>query len=213
MMIPSPALNIISTTQQPVLKKLMTPYLQNGFFERFLYINIAGKVPEYKPVIITENTRRTWTGYIDRLTRNNVCELREHKDAYETHVAAMNRWRNEERFLLTDSNSDQYDDVCCSILEKTNYQLCRLVIIAAMLNGDNIISPTVMEYSVNCCDYLIKQQKDALFNVLFGNRRGEPTLADTLKQLYRCKPDLNQSELARSLGTSQQYINKILNQK
>ncbi len=213
LMIPSPALNIISTTQQPVLKKLMTPYLQNGFFERFVYINITGNVPEYKPVIITDDTRRTWGEYIDRLIRNDVGELREHPAAYKTHVAAMNRWRNEERFLMMDAGSDQYDDVCCSILEKTNYQLCRLSIIAAMLNKDNIISPTVMDYSVNCCDYLIKQQKDALFNVLYGNRRGEPTLADTLKQLYRCKPDLNQSALARSLGTSQQYINKILNQK
>lgn len=212
-MIESPALNIITTTQPATLKRLMTPYLQNGFFERFVYINVAGNVPEYKPVIIADETRRAWTEYIDRLIRNNVGELREHPKAHETHVAAMNRWRKEERGLMMMDSGDLMDDVCCSVLEKANYQLCRLSIIAAMLNMDNIISPTVMDYSVNCCDYLIKQQKDALFNVLYGNRRGEPTLADTLKQLYRCKPDLNQSAVARSLGTSQQYINKILNQK
>ena len=212
-MIDSPALNIITTTQPATLKRLMTPYLQNGFFERFVYINIAGNVPEYKPIIIADDTRRTWGEYIDRLIRNDVGELREHPAAYKTHVAAMNRWRNEERGLMMMDSGDLMDDVSCSILEKTNYQLCRLSIIAAMLNGDNIISPTVMDYAVNCCDYFIKQQKDALFQVLHGNRRGEPTLADVLRQLYRCKPDLNQSELARSLGTSQQYVNKILNQK
>lgn len=213
LMIKSPALNIITTTQPSVLKKLMTPYLQNGFFERFLYINITGKVPEYKPVIITDETKRIWTEYIDRLLRNDASELREHPKAYEIHVAAMNRWRNEERFLMMDAASDQYDDVCCSILEKANYQLCRLSIIVSRLCGDNIISPTTMDYSVHCCDYIIKGQKDALFKIMYGEKRGEPTLADTISQLYRLKPDLNQSELARALGTSQQYVNKILKQR
>lgn len=213
LMIESPALNIITTTQPSVLKKLMTPYLQNGFFERFLYINITGKVPEYKPVIITDETKRIWTEYIDRLLRNDVRELVEHPAAYDIHVKAMNRWRNEERFLMMDAGSDQYDDVCCSILEKTNYHLCRLSVIVARLRDEGIITAPAMNYSVDCCDYIIKGQKDALFKIMNGEKRGEPTLADTLGQLYRLKPDLNQSELARALGTSQQYVNKILKQR
>lgn len=213
LMIESPALNIITTTQPSVLKKLMTPYLQNGFFERFLYINITGKVPEYKPVIITDETKRIWTEYIDRLLRNDVRELVEHPAAYDIHVKAMNRWRNEERFLMMDAGSDQYDDVCCSILEKTNYHLCRLSVIVARLRDEGIITAPTMNYSVDCCDYIIKGQKDALFKIMYGEKRGEPTLADTISQLYRLKPDLNQSELARALGTSQQYVNKILKQR
>ena len=77
----------------------MSPYLQNGFFERFLYINTAGKVPEYKPVIITDAVKLIWTGYIDRLLRNDVRELVEHPAAHDIHVKAMNRWR---RRALTD---------------------------------------------------------------------------------------------------------------
>lgn len=213
LMIPSPALNIISTTQPSVLKKLMTPYLQNGFFERFLYINIAGKVPEYKPVIITDETRRIWSEYIDRLLRNDVNELVEHPAAYDIHVDAMNRWRDEERLMMEGNSGDLYDDVCCSLLEKANYQLCRLSMIAARLNGDKIITAPVMKYSVDCVDYLINGQKFALIRILHGDKWNEPTLADTLSQLYRLKPDLNQSELARALGTSQQYVNKILKQR
>lgn len=213
LMIPSPALNIISTTQPAVLKKLMTPYLQNGFFERFLYINIAGKVPEYKPVIITDETRRIWWEYIDRLLWNDVRELVEHPAAHDIHIKAMNRWRDEERLMMESNSGDLYEDVCCSLLEKANYQLCRLSMITARLNGDNIITAPVMNYSVDCVDYLIKGQKVALLKILHGDKLNEPTLADTLGQLYRLKPDLNQSELARSLGTTQQYVNKILNQK
>lgn len=213
LMIPSPALNIISTTQPSVLKKLMAPYLQNGFFERFLYINIAGKVPEYNPVIITDETRRKWTEYIDRLLRNDVSKLQEHPAAYEKHVEAINRWRDEERLMIEFDSGDLYDEVCCSILAKANYQLCRLSIIAARLNGDNIITAPVMKYSIDCVDYLINGQKAALFKILYGDKRNEPTLADTLSQLYRLKPDLNQSELARALGTSQQYVNKVLKPK
>lgn len=213
LMIESPALNIITTTQPSVLKKLMTPYLQNGFFERFLYINIAGKVPVYKPVIITDETRRIWSEYIDRLLRNNVSELREYPEAYEIHVNAMNRWRDEERLMMEVNSGDLYEDVCCSLLEKANYQLCRLSMIAARLRDENIITPTAMQYSVECVDYLINGQKVALLRILHGDKRNEPTLADTLSQLYRLKPDLNQSELARALGTSQQYVNKILKQR
>ncbi len=213
MMIEAPALNIITTTQPTVLKRLMAPYLQNGFFERFLYIPIAGKVPEYKPVRITDDASITWVDYIDCLLRNNISEIRENKSAYDIHVNAMNRWRNEERLMMDCNSGDLYEDVCCSILEKANYHLCRLSIIAAMLNGCNIITAPVMQYAVDCVDYLINGQKVALLKVLHGDKRGEPTLGDTIRQLYRIKPDLNQSELARSLGTSQQYVNNILNQK
>ena len=212
-MIKSPALNIITTTQPSVLKKLMAPYLQNGFFERFLYINIDSKVPEYKPVIITDDTTRIWTEYIERLLRNNISKLRERPEAHDIHVAAMNRWRDEERLLLEFDGGNLFEDVCCSILEKANYQLCRLSIIVAMLRNENIITAPAMQYSVDCVDYLINGQKFALLRILHGDKRGDPTLADTLRQLYRCKPDLNQSALARALDTSQQYINKILKPK
>ena len=211
LMIQSPALNIISTTQPSVLKKLMAPHLQNGFFERFLYININGKVPEYKPVIITDDIRRIWTEYIDRLLRNDVREIVEHPAAYEIHVKAMNRWREEERLLIEFDNGDLYEDVCCSLLEKANYHLCRLSIIAARLNGDNIISAPAMQYSVDCVDYLLNGQKAALLKVLHEDKRGVPTLKETIRQLYRIKPGLNKSALGRALGVSQAYISKEIN--
>ena len=213
MMIEAPALNIITTTQPTVLKRLMAPYLQNGFFERFLYIHIAGKVPDYKPVRITDEASITWVDYIDCLLRNNISEIRENKSAYDIHVNAMNRWRDEERLMMDCNSGDLYEDVCCSILEKANYHLCRLSIIVAILNGCNIITAPVMQYAVDCVDYLINGQKVALLKVLQGDKRGEPTLADTIRQLYRIKPDLNQSALAESLGTSPQYVNKVVKQQ
>lgn len=212
LLIPSPALNIISTTQPSVLKKLMAPYLQNGFFERFLYINIAGKVPEYKPVIITDDVRRIWTEHIDRLLRNDVREIVEHPKAHEIHVEAMNRWRDEERLLMEFEDGDLFEDVCCSLLEKANYHLCRLSIIAARLNGDNIISATVMNYSVDCVDYLLNGQKAALLKVLHEDKRNGPKLADAIKVVIN-HYGLSQRGFANFVGTSQQNINKIMNQK
>ena len=212
-MIDEPALNIISTTQPAELKRLMKPYLQNGFFERFLFVNVDDMVPDYKPVIIPEITKQTWTEYLDQLLRNDVTELREHGAAYGIHVAAMNRWREEERNMMGFDSGDLFEDVSCSLLEKANYHLCRLSIIAARLNGESIITAPVMQYSVDCVDYLLNGQKGALGNILHGDKRGEPTLADTIRQLQRLKPDLNQSALARAIGTSQQYIGKVLREK
>ena len=212
LMIPSPALNIISTTQPSVLKKLMTPYLQNGFFERFLYINITGKVPEYKPVIITDETRRIWTGYIDRLLRNDdVCELVEHPAAHDIHVKAMNRWREEERLMIDFDSGDLFEDVCCSILEKANYQLCRLSIIAARLREERIITPTAMQYSVDCIDYLINGQKTALLKVLNEGKRKGPKLADAVRVVIE-HYGLTQRGFADYVGTTQQNINKMMKQ-
>ncbi len=212
LMIPSPALNIISTTQPSVLKKLMTPYLQNGFFERFLYINITGKVPEYKPVIITDETRRIWTGYIDRLLRNDdVCELVEHPAAHDIHVKAMNRWREEERLMIDFDSGDLFEDVCCSILEKANYQLCRLSIISARLREERIITPTAMQYSVDCIDYLINGQKTALLKVLNEGKRKGPKLADAVRVVIE-HYGLTQRGFADYVRTTQQNINKMMKQ-
>jgi len=211
--IPSPALSIISTTQPSVLKKLMAPYLQNGFFERFLFVNIGGKVPDYKPVIISQDARRIWGEYIDGLIRNDVKEIREHVAAYNIHVAAMNRWREEERVLMEADAGDLFAEVCCSILEKANYHLCRLSMIAARLNGDKIITAPIMQYSVDCVDYLIVGQKAALLKILHDDKRGEPTLMETIRQLYRIKPGLNKSALGRALGVSQAYISKVINSR
>lgn len=209
--IPSPALNIITTTQPTVLKKLMAPYLDNGFFERFLYVNIVGKVPEYKPVIISDETRRKWTERLDDLIRNDVAEITEHPAAYNIHVAAINRWREEERAMMVGDSSDVFAEVCCSILEKANYHLCRLSIIAARINGDNMITAPIMQYSADCVDYLINGQKVALLKILHDDKRAEPTKAETIKQLYRLFPGLNKSALARALGVSQAYISKVIN--
>ena len=211
-MIPAPALNIISTTQPSVLKKLMSPYLQNGFFERFLYINTAGKVPEYKPVIITDDVKLIWTGYVDRLLRNDVIELVEHPAAHDIHVKAMNRWRDEERLLMEFDDGGLYEDVCCSLLEKANYHLCRLSIIAARLNGDRIISAPVMQYSVDCVDYLINGQKAALLKVLQEDKRNKPKIADAVRVVID-HYGLTQRGFADYVGTSQQNINKMVNQK
>jgi hypothetical protein len=211
LLIPSPALNIISTTQPSVLKKLMAPYLQNGFFERFLYINIAGKVPEYKPVIITDDVRRIWTEHIDRLLRNDVREIVEHPKAHEIHVEAMNRWRDEERLLMEFEDGDLFEDVCCSLLEKANYHLCRLSIIAARLYGDNIITAPIMKYSVDCVDYLLNGQKAALLKVLHEDKRNGPKLADAIKVVIN-HYGLSQRGFADFVGTSQQNINKMMKQ-
>ena len=213
--IPSPALNIITTTQPSVLKKLMAPYLDNGFFERFLYVNIVGKVPEYKPVIISDETRRKWTERLDGLIRNDVAEIEEHQAAYNIHVAAMNRWREEERAMMEGNTSDVFEEVCCSILEKANYHLCRLSIIAARINGDNMITAPIMQYSVDCVDYLINGQKSALLKILHDDKRAEPTKAETIRQLFRHYPVLTEkkrkSAFARLLGVSQEYITKVTN--
>lgn len=213
--IPSPALNIISTTQPSVLKKLMAPYLQNGFFERFLYVNIAGTVPDYKPVIISDYARNTWKLYIDLLINNDVETIQEDTNAHDIHVKAINRWREEERLMMEGSSGDKFEEVCCSILEKANYHLCRLSIIAACFNGDETINAPTMQYAVDCVDYLIIGQKVALLKILHDDRRGEPTKAETIRQLFRHYPVLTEkkrkSAFARLLGVSQEYITKVTN--
>ena len=213
--VPSPALNIITTTQPSELKKLMKPYLLNGFFERFLYVNVKRNISDYKPVIISENARETWEIYIRLLITNEGETIREDENAHDIHVKAINRWRDEERVMMEGSSGDLFEDVCCSILEKANYHLCRLSIIAACFNGDETINAPTMQYAVDCVDYLIIGQKVALLKILHDDRRGEPTKAETIRQLFRHYPVLTEkkrkSAFARLLGVSQEYITKVTN--
>ena len=78
-----------------------------------------------------------------------------------------------------------------------------------------MITAPIMQYSVDCVDYLIDGQKVALLKILHDDRRGEPTKAETIRQLFRHYPVLTEkkrkSAFARLLGVSQEYITKVTN--
>ena len=85
-------------------------------------------------------------------------------------------------------------------------------IIAARLNGDRIISAPVMQYSVDCVDYLLNGQKAALLKVLQADKRNRPKIADAVRVVID-HYGLSQRRFADFVGTSQQNINKMMNQK
>lgn len=214
--ISNPALNIISTTQPAVLKRLMMPYIsqRNGLFERFNFVYVRDDTPPYKRTLINEESVIAWRECIDRLLRLEPHTIQEHPKAYKWHTAAIDRWRNNARLLNDDVIMDEeaFDDTQASIYSKAEYMLCRIAIIVAELNGDTIISPTTMQYSIEVVDYLISHQIRTLFSITNKQQR-EPSKGEALRQLRRAFPELNQSQLSRALGVSQQYVNKELNKR
>lgn len=207
-----PALNIFSTTQPVKLKQLMYQYVKGrgGFFERFLFIDVKKPKDKREPGIIGEDVRRVWDENIDRLLRLEPFEITEHQAAKEWHKNALEYWEGLGDMLDDDGDDDDFDDVRSSIYYKANYHLCRIAIIAAVLNDDRIISPTVMQYAIDVTNFLVANQLFMLNVVTKDDRRRGQSVGMKEVCQYLTQKGKTQSEIAKFLGVTRQTIHGYL---
>ena len=208
-----PALNIFSTTQPVKLKQLMAQYVKGrgGYFERFLFVHVEKRKGRKEPNIIGDDVRRVWHEYIDRLLRLEPFEMTENAQAQELHRAAVERWEGLGDMLDENGSDDDFDDVKSSIYYKANYHLCRMAMIAAVLNGDSIISAPVMRYAIDVTNYLVANQL-YLLNVVVRDdqRRGQSVGMKEVCQ-YLAQRGKTQAEIAKFIGVTRQTIHGYLN--
>ncbi len=193
----APAVTIMATTQPATIKKLMTPHLENGFFERFCYIR-AHRLTEVRlPSKIPDEATRTWRDYIDRLTRNQVSDIYENNRAQEIHNNALLRWQT------TSLGAD--DDTIASIYTKANYVCCRLLPIVARLRNENVIDAPTMLYSVDCTDFLINHQI-RVYLEMRGPIESQLSKKEVGQFLLEKGLVANKSKLAGILGVSKSAV-------
>lgn len=201
-----PNLIIIGGTQPSILKKVMERggFVDDGLFQRFLYVfPDTADVPQYADVRIDDSVRNIWRNTLQRL-RTTAGEVRETQEAEQLHIEAINRWREMCNY--------QYKgfDAMISLLRKLEIHLCRWSMIAAILSGSRTITGEVMRYSVECMDYFRLCGEKAFCLIANDDQPREVTRNEVFKLLQVWFGPLNQSELARVLGVSQQAISKYL---
>lgn len=209
-----PNLSIVGTTQPSVLKQMMgrKGYDKDGMFQRFLYAfpERRKRPPRIKHIIGDDNIT-IWRDYIKKLSSNSFPDLYETPEAEKLHDEVLQRW---------DDQADEYEEhgivAMGAYVDKLNYHLCRWCACVAVLRGDQRIEADVMRYSIECMEYF-KWCAERAF-CLIANDDSQPkglTNGDILRLLKeRYETDrkdgfkINQSELARALGISQQAVSK-----
>ncbi len=208
-----PALNIFTTTQPVKLRQLMAQYVKGrgGFFERFLYVSVSKPKTRKEVAPIADEVDRVWREYVDSLARLEPFTITENEQAADLHKKALEYWQGIGDSLDEYGSEDDFEDVMSSIYYKANYHVCRLAMIAAVLNGETVINAPAMTYAIHCTAYLLANQLAMLQVVIKDDKQREPTKAETIRQLYRLYPGLNKSALASALGISQPLISRVIN--
>ena len=214
-----PVLNIIGGIQPKVLRKLFTTFAEseNGFLTRWLYVcpPFHSLSTQTKGKREFQETAATWKGLIDTLTRTTT------GTAFELGEGAADVFHDFKREYINYYNANPEDESFeLAYMSKNPQNVLRLALITHLMNENpaHLISGEEMEFSVR----LMKQfNKYALkcWDIITDSQSKTQTAADVLRIIYQYvkrqgKPvnELNQTELAKMLGTSQQSVSKIKKQ-
>ena len=214
-----PVLSIIGGIQPKVFRNTFAKFAEeeDGFLTRWLYVyppfhslstQTAGE-REY------QETAKTWEGLINTLTRTN------HDTVFNLGKDATDVFHDfdVERKIYYNANPED-EGFEMAYRSKNPQNVLRLALIIHLMNENpaQLISGEEMEFSVR----LMKQfNKYALkcWDIITDSQSKKQTAADVVRIIYQYvkkqgKPvsELNQSELAKMLGTSQQSVSKIKKQ-
>lgn len=201
-LITEPFLNICGTIQPGVLSELLTKnnFEQSGFAQRFLFIYPEFPLRKYKRSTITPPTElydKIIDGIVGFSGGDEMFLSDEAEDVYE-------RFYNEMEEEKTRSN-DFWD----AVYAKAQIQVLRLALtvkIARLIDEpDSNVSATDMMAGVGMMRYFINSLEK------FKTEQGEPSGKKAIiQQIYRDNPGAIQTEVARMLGVTQQYISKVV---
>ena len=217
--IEEPVLSIIGGIQPKVLRNLFSTFAEekDGFLTRWLYVcpPFHSLSTQTKGEREFQETATTWAGLIETLTHTipgTVFRLGE---------GAADVFHDFKREYVYYYNANPEDEGFEMAYRSKNPQnVLRLALIIHLMNenGADHISGEEMEFSVR----LMKQfNKYALkcWDIITDSQSKKQTAADVLRIIYQYvkrqgKPvsELNQTELAKMLGTSQQSVSKIKKQ-
>ena len=162
MLIQSPAVTILTTTQPDMVARLMRKYIDqgDGFFDRFLFVPMGTQPPTKNEPPIPEDARRLWQSYVDRLLHNQLAHIYEDEAARAVRLEARYKWQVQ--CVMHEGLAAQNDDTplyrVASLYPKAHYTLCRLAVVVARLRDEETITAATMRYCVTLTEYLLHQQ-------------------------------------------------------
>lgn len=201
-LITRPFLNIFGTIQPGVLQDVLSKNNAetSGFAQRFLYLYPEFPIRQYSKGIqkIQPTTYNQLIELIYRLNDTFETELTdEAEDVYAIFYNDMETKR---------SNAD---DFWSAVYSKAQIQVLRLALVVKVSRLLTAQSDYVEAEDVECAVGFMTVFIDSLKK--FKSEQIEPTSKKAMiMEVFRDNPDANQTEVAKMLGVSQQYISKVV---
>ena len=218
MLIQSPAVTILTTTQPDMLARIMRKYIDrgDGFFDRFLFVPMRTQAPTKDEPPIPDDVRRLWQSHIDRLLHNQIADIYEDDEARDVRLEAKHKWQVQ--CVTHEGLAAQNDDTLlyrvASLYPKAHYTICRLAVVVARLRGEDTITAATMSYCEAVTNYLIHQQTKTLYSIAEGHRKPQITKRDVCRWLVE-NTDYKKADIGRFMfpesSKPRQALNYLLN--
>lgn len=218
-----PFMPILGGIQSKVLRESFSKdLLNNGFFARFAVVYFD-TCEDRLGRELSPDIANSWANMIYKLRDfgNTFREFRataEAQSVYETESIKLKKAGR----VPDPAMSEDYNEYKAGAYSKTLYVVARLALIAHVLKVVDYgcmypypdIDADTMRWAFSCAPYLCAMQMKA-YDIIAGRREDKPLTTDALiRAINRHVTDrhleLNQSELARMLGTSQPNVSRAL---
>jgi hypothetical protein len=206
----TPFLSIIGGIQPRVMAEAFGAkgFAESGFIPRWLFVvPTDSKVPNsVSEKLIDKDLENEWYSLIISLWRMERREFRLSTEAEQAYQGYMCRTA----FVM---NAPDCDDAVRAMYAKLRIYCLRFALVIHLLKGAKAVDEVdrkTMDSAIRTCDVFAYWNRQALS--LIGGSEAKKSLsnAELLRLLCERYNVTNQSELARLIGRSQQYVSKVL---
>lgn len=212
----TPFYSVMGTIQPSIVASVFgtSNLVNSGYVQRWLWIYPdIYTFPQYKDSIISPKTieayEKSVRNFYSVIQGTKYLEVSLTDDAKELYKEYYNK--------LQEKKTIAEDDYSRAIYAKLSIQCLRWALSLHILEWamntvekKEVLSAQTMEYAIKCMDYF-EYTAFKVQNLINGDKpMVQLTKQDVLKRLFEFYPNINQSELARTLGTTQQYISKTI---
>lgn len=210
----NPFLSIIGGIQPKVMAEAFGAkgFAESGFLARWLFVTLPdSKVPDScSEKLIDRNVEYEWYGLITNLWKMEKREFR-------LSIEAGNAYQGYMRRTAEIMNAPDCDDAIRAMYAKMRIYCLRFALIIHLLKfgakAVDEIERKTMDLAVQTCDVFAYWNRQAMSLISGSEAKKTVSNRELLRELVERYNVQNQSELARLIGRSQQYVSKILNDK
>lgn len=210
----NPFLSIIGGVQPKVMADAFGTkgFAESGFLARWLFVTRPdSKVPDScSETIISRDIENEWCSLITNLWKMEKREFRLSVEAGKAYQGYMSK-------TASIMNVPDCDDAIRAMYAKMRIYCLRFALIIHLLKygrkaADEVERKT-MDLAVQTCDVFAYWNRQAMSLISGSEAKKTISNCELLRELVERYNVQNQSELARLIGRSQQYVSKILNDK
>lgn len=201
-LIEEPTLNIFGTIQPSVLSELLTKnnFEQSGFAQRFLFL-----YPEFPVRKYQRSPTRPSTEIYDKI----VDKIVGFSGGDEMYLSEGADKEYESFYNEMEEKRSRSDDFWGAVYAKARIQVLRLALtvkIARLVDEPNTnVSEMDIRAAIGMMRYFVNSLEK--FKTEQGVATGKKAM---IQQIYKDNPESKQTEVARMLGVTQQYISKVV---